>query len=181
MQECVWRRKHKACSKHIVNACPDVKPVGSYHSGRKCKVCRRDRRPRQLYLVHSTINAMTAKLRLDRAPKAKHVKITISVSAELKEILDRYAHPHRPARTRSSSARMRSPLRAHQNPGSIYRARQNIMAIRVLPPKVIPIPEQPHFRGDDAMATPFGHAIPHDVQTICPIPFIYDVPTDSFL
>ena len=37
---------------------------------------------------------MTTKLRLGRLPKAQQVKITISVSAELKENLDRYAELH---------------------------------------------------------------------------------------
>jgi hypothetical protein len=37
---------------------------------------------------------MTTKLRLGRVPKADHVKITISVTAELKDILDRYADLH---------------------------------------------------------------------------------------
>jgi hypothetical protein len=37
---------------------------------------------------------MTAKLRLGPVPKAQPVKITITVSAELKELLDRYAEIH---------------------------------------------------------------------------------------
>jgi len=37
---------------------------------------------------------MTAKLRLGPVPKAHQVKITISVTAELKELLDRYADVH---------------------------------------------------------------------------------------
>ena len=37
---------------------------------------------------------MTTKLRLGPVPKAQPVKITITVTAELKEILDRYAELH---------------------------------------------------------------------------------------
>jgi len=37
---------------------------------------------------------MTTKLRLGPLPKAQHVKITITVTAELKELLDRYAEVH---------------------------------------------------------------------------------------
>lgn len=37
---------------------------------------------------------MTTNLRLGPIPKAQHVKITITVTAELKETLDRYAELH---------------------------------------------------------------------------------------
>lgn len=37
---------------------------------------------------------MTNKLRLGRLPRAQQVKITITVTAELKELLDRYADVH---------------------------------------------------------------------------------------
>jgi len=37
---------------------------------------------------------MTHKLRLGPVPKAQQVKITITVTAELKELLDRYANVH---------------------------------------------------------------------------------------
>jgi hypothetical protein len=37
---------------------------------------------------------MTNKLRLGPVPKAQQVKITVTVSAELKETLDRYAAVH---------------------------------------------------------------------------------------
>jgi hypothetical protein len=37
---------------------------------------------------------MTAKLRLGPVPKAQQIKITITVTAELKELLDRYADVH---------------------------------------------------------------------------------------
>ena len=37
---------------------------------------------------------MTNKLRLGPLPKAQQVKITITVTAELKELLDRYANIH---------------------------------------------------------------------------------------
>ena len=37
---------------------------------------------------------MTKKLRLGPVPKAQQVKITITVTAELKELLDRYANVH---------------------------------------------------------------------------------------
>lgn len=37
---------------------------------------------------------MTTKLRLGPVPKARHVRITITVTAELKETLDRYAELH---------------------------------------------------------------------------------------
>lgn len=37
---------------------------------------------------------MTRKLRLGPVPKAQQVKITITVTAELKELLDRYAEVH---------------------------------------------------------------------------------------
>src|SRR6266700_2982550 len=55
------------------------------------------------------------------------------------------------------------------------------MAIRVLLPKVIPIPEQPHFGGDDAMATALRDAIAYDVHPSRVIPFIDDVATDGLL
>lgn len=37
---------------------------------------------------------MTTKLRLGPVPKAQHVKITITVTTEFKETLDRYAELH---------------------------------------------------------------------------------------
>jgi hypothetical protein len=37
---------------------------------------------------------MTTKLRLGPVPKAQQVKITITVTSELKELLDRYADVH---------------------------------------------------------------------------------------
>jgi len=37
---------------------------------------------------------MTTKLRLGPVPKAQHVRITITVTAELKDTLDRYAELH---------------------------------------------------------------------------------------
>jgi len=55
------------------------------------------------------------------------------------------------------------------------------MAARVLLPKVIPIPEQPHFRRDDAMATPLRDAIPYDVHSRRVIPFMDDVATYGLL
>jgi len=37
---------------------------------------------------------MTTKLRLGPVPKAQHIKITITVTPELKDALDRYAELH---------------------------------------------------------------------------------------
>ena len=53
-------------------------------------------RPYQPLFIQ-TIRTMTTKLRLGPVPKAQPVKITITVTAELKETLDRYADVHSPS------------------------------------------------------------------------------------
>jgi hypothetical protein len=56
----------------------------------------------------------------------------------------------------------------------------HIVALRILLPKLVPVPEHPHLVRYDAVATALREAVAYHVYSIYIIPFIDDIAVDRF-
>ena len=165
-----------------------VKPCGNAHwnggagwQRRKCALVEDQEIRLPIARGRDTHRRNVPKLRVAQGPLAEVIPRRSSKDRRDQTIGEHHFHDWRSESERQS---WHAPAARERRVGgtlAIREADHDIVAVRVLLPKVVPIPQLPRVVRCNAVAATLREAVTYDVQPIRGIPFIDDMAADRLL